>query len=163
MPCLKNATRWLRWFTSPNRFFLVLVSSCSWTLNPPILGRIRQVWIFQQWAVVCNRPLLRFTTRTNCHRSMSIANRLRNVSYAKRKQVWRLPINAGEFIFIFYLSCRSESLSLSLCFRCGSSFCSEHRYPEAHACAFDYKAEGKRLIERNNPLVTAPKLPKIWL
>jgi AN1-type zinc finger and ubiquitin domain-containing protein 1 len=45
--------------------------------------------------------------------------------------------------------------------RCGSSFCSEHRYPEAHACAFDYKAEGKRLIERNNPLVTAPKLPKI--
>jgi AN1-type zinc finger and ubiquitin domain-containing protein 1 len=47
-------------------------------------------------------------------------------------------------------------------FRCGSSFCSEHRYPEAHACAFDYKAEGKRLIERNNPLITAPKLPKIW-
>jgi AN1-type zinc finger and ubiquitin domain-containing protein 1 len=45
--------------------------------------------------------------------------------------------------------------------RCGSSFCSEHRYPEAHACAFDYKAEGKRLIERNNPLITAPKLPKI--
>lgn len=54
----------------------------------------------------------------------------------------------------------SQSIN-SFDFRCGSSFCSEHRYPEAHACAFDYKAEGKRLIERNNPLVTAPKLPKI--
>jgi AN1-type zinc finger and ubiquitin domain-containing protein 1 len=53
---------------------------------------------------------------------------------------------------VFYIRCL---------FRCGSSFCSEHRYPEAHACAFDYKAEGKRLIERNNPLITAPKLPKI--
>lgn len=56
--------------------------------------------------------------------------------------------------FSFFIVCFSS--------RCGSSFCSEHRYPEAHACAFDYKAEGKRLIERNNPLITAPKLPKIW-
>ncbi|UJR28792.1 hypothetical protein I4U23_010017 [Adineta vaga] len=60
-----------------------------------------------------------------------------------------------------FLCKKKTGLATTYQCRCGSSFCSEHRYPEAHACAFDYKAEGKRLIERNNPLVTAPKLPKI--
>jgi len=45
--------------------------------------------------------------------------------------------------------------------RCGSKFCAKHRYPEAHTCTYDYKAEGRRLLERSNPVVTAPKLPKI--
>jgi len=60
-----------------------------------------------------------------------------------------------------FLCKKKTGLATTYQCRCGSSFCSEHRYPEAHACAFDYKAEGKRLIERNNPLVSAPKLPKI--
>ncbi|CAF1482181.1 unnamed protein product [Adineta ricciae] len=60
-----------------------------------------------------------------------------------------------------FLCKKKTGLATTYQCRCGSSFCSEHRYPEAHACAFDYKAEGKRLIERNNPLVTVPKLPKI--
>ncbi|CAM2696433.1 unnamed protein product [Rotaria socialis] len=60
-----------------------------------------------------------------------------------------------------FLCKKKTGLATTYQCKCGSSFCSEHRYPEAHACAFDYKAEGKRLIERNNPLVTAPKLPKI--
>ncbi|CAF4166441.1 unnamed protein product, partial [Rotaria sp. Silwood2] len=60
-----------------------------------------------------------------------------------------------------FLCKKKTGLATTYQCRCGSSFCSEHRYPEAHACAFDYKAEGKRLIERNNPLITAPKLPKI--
>ena len=64
----------------------------------------------------------------------------------------QVEINANNLIL---------NIKKKFIFRCGSSFCSEHRYPEAHACAYDYKAEGKRLIERNNPLVTAPKLPKI--
>jgi len=45
--------------------------------------------------------------------------------------------------------------------RCGGSFCPKHRYPETHTCSFDYKTEGRRMLERNNPVVTAPKLPKI--
>jgi len=45
--------------------------------------------------------------------------------------------------------------------RCGSKFCAKHRYPEAHTCTYDYKTEGRNLLQRSNPVVTAPKLPKI--
>ena len=40
-------------------------------------------------------------------------------------------------------------------------YCAIHRYAESHACTFDYKAEGRQIIARNNPVVTAHKLPKI--
>ena len=56
----------------------------------------------------------------------------------------------------------SPSLPPSLPPRCGGMFCALHRYAETHSCNFDYKAEGRRLIARNNPIVMAPKLPKIW-
>lgn len=45
--------------------------------------------------------------------------------------------------------------------RCGSTFCGTHRYPEQHACEYDFKAAGKEAIARANPLVKAPKLHKI--
>ena len=45
--------------------------------------------------------------------------------------------------------------------RCGGLFCAIHRYAETHSCTFDYKTEGRQMIARNNPVVTAPKLPKI--
>lgn len=45
--------------------------------------------------------------------------------------------------------------------RCEKLFCSTHRYSELHSCTYDYKTEGRRILETNNPLVTAPKLPKI--
>ncbi|XP_063243311.1 AN1-type zinc finger protein 4-like isoform X2 [Bacillus rossius redtenbacheri] len=45
--------------------------------------------------------------------------------------------------------------------RCEKLFCSTHRYSELHGCTFDYKSEGRRLLEQANPLVAAPKLPKI--
>lgn len=45
--------------------------------------------------------------------------------------------------------------------RCGRNFCSRHRYAEVHACPFDYKAEARRTLIDSNPVVTAPKLPKI--
>lgn len=45
--------------------------------------------------------------------------------------------------------------------RCGNSFCATHRYAEAHSCTYDYKSEGRKIIEQNNPVVAAPKLPKI--
>ena len=44
---------------------------------------------------------------------------------------------------------------------CAGVFCTQHRYPESHQCSYDFKTEGRRLLERANPLVTAPKLPKI--
>lgn len=48
-----------------------------------------------------------------------------------------------------------------LIFRCGNTFCATHRYAEVHGCTYDYKNEGRKLIEQNNPVVAAPKLPKI--
>ncbi|XP_075239379.1 uncharacterized protein LOC142334936 [Convolutriloba macropyga] len=45
--------------------------------------------------------------------------------------------------------------------RCEGVFCAQHRYAESHDCTFDYKSEGKKLLEYTNPVVTAPKLPKI--
>lgn len=45
--------------------------------------------------------------------------------------------------------------------RCGQNFCLTHLCAEAHSCTYDYKAEGRKLIEQSNPVVNAPKLPKI--
>lgn len=45
--------------------------------------------------------------------------------------------------------------------RCGVTFCTTHRYPETHSCAFDYKAAGREAIAKANPLIKARKLEKI--
>ncbi|KAM6916372.1 AN1-type zinc finger protein 4 [Xenentodon cancila] len=45
--------------------------------------------------------------------------------------------------------------------RCGHNFCATHRYAETHDCSFDYKTAGRRFLQENNPLISAPKLPKI--
>jgi len=59
-------------------------------------------------------------------------------------------------------SCGKKTrLATSFQCRCGGNYCSIHRYAETHDCTFDYKTDGRRLLEQNNPLVTAPKLPKI--
>lgn len=57
----------------------------------------------------------------------------------------------------------SKKLGLATTYhcRCGSAFCGTHRYPEAHPCDFDFKTEGRKLLEKSNPVVAAPKLPKI--
>lgn len=44
---------------------------------------------------------------------------------------------------------------------CGLIFCAQHRYAEAHDCAYDFKEEGKRILAKENPLVVGEKLPKI--
>ncbi|KAI3799628.1 hypothetical protein L1987_34927 [Smallanthus sonchifolius] len=45
--------------------------------------------------------------------------------------------------------------------RCGTTFCGTHRYPEQHACTFDFKTMGKEAIAKANPVVKAAKLEKI--
>jgi len=37
--------------------------------------------------------------------------------------------------------------------RCGHMFCAHHRYPHEHKCSFDYKTEGRKLIEKENPKI----------
>lgn len=42
--------------------------------------------------------------------------------------------------------------------RCGYVFCASHRYAESHDCDYDYKANERRKLTKQNPLVQADKL-----
>ncbi|KAG4086458.1 hypothetical protein H8356DRAFT_1734984 [Neocallimastix lanati (nom. inval.)] len=44
--------------------------------------------------------------------------------------------------------------------KCGKIFCAAHRYSECHNCTYDYKKQGKKDLEKNNPLVVKDKLQK---
>jgi hypothetical protein len=59
------------------------------------------------------------------------------------------------------VTCRRKvGLTGFLC-RCGGTFCGPHRYADAHSCGFDYKAQAREMIAKQNPVVVAPKLDKI--
>ena len=45
--------------------------------------------------------------------------------------------------------------------RCEKKFCAKHRHAESHSCAYDYKLDGKKYLEKVNPFIPIPKLPKI--
>lgn len=42
--------------------------------------------------------------------------------------------------------------------KCEYFFCAEHRYSDKHTCAFDYKAQGKELLTRANPVIAPKKI-----
>lgn len=42
--------------------------------------------------------------------------------------------------------------------KCGFHFCKLHKFPEEHKCTFNYKLEGKTLLEKSNPLIKCDKL-----
>ncbi|XP_042477493.1 zinc finger A20 and AN1 domain-containing stress-associated protein 1-like [Macadamia integrifolia] len=56
------------------------------------------------------------------------------------------------------VSCKKRVGILGFNCRCGSTFCSEHRYPEVHACTFDFKSMGRDAIAKANPVVKADKV-----
>ncbi|CAJ1067659.1 AN1-type zinc finger protein 4 isoform X1 [Xyrichtys novacula] len=60
-----------------------------------------------------------------------------------------------------FLCGRKTGLATSYECRCGHNFCASHRYAETHDCTFDYKSAGRRFLQETNPLISAPKLPKI--
>lgn len=59
------------------------------------------------------------------------------------------------------VSCRKRVGLLGFKCRCGSVFCSAHRYSDKHGCSFDYKAAGRDAIAKANPVVKAEKVEKI--
>ena len=59
------------------------------------------------------------------------------------------------------LMCRKRVGLTGFKCRCGTTFCGVHRYPEKHACTFDFKAVGREEIARANPIIKAEKLRKI--
>lgn len=44
---------------------------------------------------------------------------------------------------------------------CEKLFCTRHRYPDEHKCTFDYKAQGRKIIEVENPKIVSDKFIKI--
>jgi len=56
---------------------------------------------------------------------------------------------------------KKTGLATTYSCRCEGTFCAAHRYAETHQCSYDYKSAGRKILEQNNPVVTAPKLPKI--
>uniref|UniRef100_A0ACD5WC42 Uncharacterized protein n=1 Tax=Avena sativa TaxID=4498 RepID=A0ACD5WC42_AVESA len=59
------------------------------------------------------------------------------------------------------LSCRKKVGLTGFKCRCGDTFCSMHRYADAHKCTFDYKKAGREQIAKQNPVVKADKVTKI--
>jgi len=59
-------------------------------------------------------------------------------------------------------SCRKRVGLTGFKCRCGVTFCGVHRYPEKHACGFDFKTVGREEIARANPVIKAEKLRRIW-
>ncbi|KAJ1279374.1 hypothetical protein BS78_04G151100 [Paspalum vaginatum] len=55
-------------------------------------------------------------------------------------------------------SCRRRVGLTGFACRCGATFCGVHRYPERHACTFDFRAAGRDAIARANPVVKGDKL-----
>ncbi|XP_056292037.1 AN1-type zinc finger protein 4 isoform X1 [Pseudoliparis swirei] len=60
-----------------------------------------------------------------------------------------------------FLCGKKTGLATSYECRCGHNFCCTHRYAETHGCTYDYKGAGRRFLQETNPLISAPKLPKI--
>ncbi|XP_010277601.1 PREDICTED: zinc finger A20 and AN1 domain-containing stress-associated protein 1-like [Nelumbo nucifera] len=56
------------------------------------------------------------------------------------------------------VSCRKRVGLLGFTCRCGSTFCSIHRYPEKHQCGFDFKTTGRIAISETSPTIKADKL-----
>ena len=44
---------------------------------------------------------------------------------------------------------------------CGKNYCTAHRLAESHNCTYDFREEGKKILEEKNPLVVKPKVIKI--
>ncbi|XP_043696906.1 zinc finger A20 and AN1 domain-containing stress-associated protein 7-like [Telopea speciosissima] len=59
------------------------------------------------------------------------------------------------------MSCSKKVGLLGFNCRCGSSFCSKHRYPEMHDCTFNYKVVGQEAIAKANPLVKSEKIERL--
>ncbi|XP_039274278.2 AN1-type zinc finger protein 4-like [Styela clava] len=95
--------------------------------------------------VDCLRALSCYS-RKSPHSPNSILPPVRPLVIKKKKCVW-----CGK----------KTGLATSYTCRCGKNFCATHRYAETHDCTFDYKSSGRQLLKENNPIVTAPKLPKI--
>ncbi|KAI3918145.1 hypothetical protein MKX01_041465 [Papaver californicum] len=57
-------------------------------------------------------------------------------------------------------SCNKKVGLTAIKCKCGSVFCSLHRYPEKHSCDFDYKGVGRESLAKLNPQIKADKIDR---
>nr|QYC07281.1 SAP5 [Tamarix hispida] len=58
-------------------------------------------------------------------------------------------------------ACRKRVGLTGIKCRCGVVYCGSHRYPEQHACTFDFKGLGREAIAKANPAIKADKIDRI--
>lgn len=58
------------------------------------------------------------------------------------------------------VKCSRKTHILVRC-KCTHLFCMSCRYPEVHACGFDYKTDFQKQLTKENPIVTTEKLEKL--
>jgi AN1-type zinc finger and ubiquitin domain-containing protein 1 len=68
--------------------------------------------------------------------------------------------SSGKQLRCFHCNKKLGIIMIMKC-HCNQYFCSAHRYMEVHNCSYDYKENGRKKLERENPLIYAKKLPKI--
>ena len=59
------------------------------------------------------------------------------------------------------MDCKAKLVLSDFACQCKGFYCSKHRYAEAHSCAFDYKAAGNKLLEKNLVKAVADKLDRV--
>ena len=57
--------------------------------------------------------------------------------------------------------CKKKLSAVKFTCNCGKNYCTAHRLAESHNCTYDFREEGKKILEENNPLVVKPKIIKI--
>ncbi|RVW13974.1 Zinc finger A20 and AN1 domain-containing stress-associated protein 5 [Vitis vinifera] len=57
--------------------------------------------------------------------------------------------------------CKRKLGLIGFRYRCGKMFCSNHRYSDRHECRFDYKAAGRAMIAKENPVVKPARILKV--
>lgn len=60
-----------------------------------------------------------------------------------------------------HIECNKKLKLTDLSCRCKKIFCSIHRLPESHHCAYDFKENGRQQLEDNNPICIHQKIIKI--
>lgn len=82
----------------------------------------------------------------------------------KIKKLWKTVVCSGIIFYPPASSSKTFSFSAVSGFdcRCGNLFCGIHRYSDKHNCPYDYKAEAAAKIRKENPVVVAEKIQRIW-
>ena len=73
---------------------------------------------------------------------------------------------ASTIMLMYVQNCVMCTFSFFMCCvgfdcRCGLKLCSKHRYSDQHNCTFDYKTDGRALLEKAHPAVVAAKVGKL--